>query len=128
MKIILLFLFVLGFQPVRAATYYLSVLGDDAHSPAEAQSPSTPWKSLARLNEFMGGLHPGDTILFRRGDVFQGTLRVTASGNAASALVFGAYGSGSDPVISGLMSLQNWYAAGSNIWETILPVAPVCLI
>ena len=72
----------------------------------------------------MYNLHPGDSILFRRGDVFPGTLRVTASGNMASTLVFGTYGSGNDPVISGLMPLQNWYVAGSGIWETALPMAP----
>lgn len=104
--------------PLRAATYYFSAsAGDDSRSANAAQNPSTPWRSLSRLNAIFSSLRPGDSVLFRRGDVFEGAITATASGSAAAPIVFSAYGSGANPVISGFATFKNWAGAGANIWE-----------
>ncbi|HMO33806.1 MAG TPA: right-handed parallel beta-helix repeat-containing protein, partial [Lacibacter sp.] len=100
--------------------YYFSSAGDDNHTATQAQNPATPWRTLSRLNSFMSSLVAGDSILFRRGDTFYGGMTVNRSG-----LIFAAYGSGSNPVISGFQ-LINFTSAGGNIWESTvaLPVQP----
>lgn len=102
----------------NATDYYFSSLaGDDSRTAAQAQSSSTPWKSVDKLNAIFATLKPGDNVFFKRGDVFSGTITAAASGNASSPITIGAYGSGVLPVVSGLVSLSNWGNTGDKIWE-----------
>lgn len=119
MKNLLLMLALVSSQFVKAATYYFSTIsGDDARSAVQAQNPLTPWKSLARLNTFMSSLQPGDSILFHRGEIFYGQIRVSQSGNSSNKIIFAAYGSGNNPIISGFFSPSSWTNNGGGIWET----------
>ena len=105
--------------PGWATTYYFSASGNDARSAAQAQHPNTPWRSLAKLEEIMPSLLPGDSVLFRRGDVFYGSIRVTKSGEAGRPILFAAYGSGAQPIIDGGVLLTNWRSTGvTNRWQT----------
>lgn len=117
--VILLFLFCIAFVPVHAADYYFSsTTGNDGRTAREAGNAATPWKSLEKLNAIFGGLRPGDRIFFKRGDVFDGAINVTASGSNGNPIELGAYGSGDAPVISGLSSLSVFIKTGGNVWET----------
>jgi len=69
----------------------------------------------------MGLLQPGDSILFKRGDLFSGHAVLTASGAADHFICFSSYGEGELPVISGLVSLEEWVLIGGNIWEAQCP-------
>ena len=92
-----------------ANTYYFSASeGDDGRSPAQAQIAATPWRSLEKLNEIFDKLVAGDVVLLKRGDVFAGALRISASGTLLQPILLGAYGLGDKPIISGLVSLQNY--------------------
>ena len=62
---------------------------------------STPWKTLSQVNSNMATFQPGDSILFKKGDTFSGTLTVTKSGTLASPITFGAYGTGNKPKFIG---------------------------
>ena len=120
---LLLFLLalLLHLQSVIAANYYFSSsLGNDSLSPLQAQNSYTPWASLQKLNAYFHQLHPGDSILFKRGDVFYGEISCNASGLPGSPLVLSAYGTGKEPVITGLTALANWKRVAPHIW-----VAPV---
>lgn len=75
-------------------SYFLSDAGSDDNAGTSADSA---WKSLAKINST--ALHPGDTVSFRRGDVWTGILLVGHSGNARSAITLNSYGSGSLPTI-----------------------------
>ncbi len=102
----------------KATDYYFSsTSGDDSRTAAQAQNPSTPWKTVDKLNTIFGTLRAGDNVFFKRDDVFTGTITATASGNAAQPIVLNAYGSGAAPVISGLRSLSGWVSVGNNSWE-----------
>ncbi|HVF81366.1 MAG TPA: PA14 domain-containing protein [Flavisolibacter sp.] len=106
----------------NATTYYFSFSeGDDSRTTAQAQSPATPWKSLDKLNAVFSSLAPGDVILFKRGDVFTGTIYATASGTLSAPISLGAYGTGAKPVISGLSSISGWTLLGDHTWEAAVP-------
>ena len=106
----------------KATNYYFSsVSGDDNRSANQAKNQSTPWKSLSKLNSICNTLQPGDNILFKRGETFYGSINISNSGTANSPIVFGAYGTGSKPVISGLVTLSNWVSSGKGIYECNAP-------
>lgn len=105
-----------------AATYYVSSsVGNDANS---GTALSSPWKSLSKVNST--SFEPGDSILFKRGDVWiADALIVSSSGTQGSPIIFGAYGSGNLPKIDGneSSSFPNWYKGvlqiiGKN-WVTV---------
>lgn len=100
----------------RATNYYFSASGDDLKN--NGLSVASPWKSLEKLNLVMLHLQPGDSILFRRGDVFDGEIRITKSGANQSVIYFGAYGNGKKPVLNGTTKILAWEKAGLNKWET----------
>ena len=45
-------------------------------------------------------------------------LNVTHSGSAGNVITYGAYGTGSNPVITGFATITGWTNLGSNIWES----------
>jgi len=107
---------------VSGAAYYFSTSdGDDSRSAAQAQSPTTPWKSLSKLNAFFPSLNPGDAVLFKRGDAFYGTINVSKSGTSSAPIILGAYGSGAKPVITGLTTLASWSSIGNGIYQSPCP-------
>ena len=102
-----------------ATNYYFSSSdGGDARTASQAQNPSTPWKSLAKLNSFFANLQAGDSVLFKRGDTFYGSLTIGKSGSLGAPIVLGAYGSGSKPVLSGFTTVSGWTSFGSGIYES----------
>jgi len=101
----LLFIFLLSsLTPAFATTFYISNSGNDLSSGIRM---SEAWKSLVKLQEAAnaGTIKAGDEVLFRRGDVFTGTLKWTtiwgqhcATGTVSQPIRFGAYGIGVKPV------------------------------
>ena len=120
MRVLISILLLACFVQLHATTYYFSTSsGIDSRSAAEAQNASTPWRSLDKLNNIFSALNPGDIVLFRRDEVFDGSLVITRSGNLNLPITFGAYGNGAKPVISGLTTLSNWNSTAGGIWESI---------
>ncbi|GAA5069615.1 hypothetical protein HNP84_001769 [Thermocatellispora tengchongensis] len=77
------------------AVYYVdSRSGDDGN---DGTSPGQAWQTLDPVNS--ADLKPGDTVRFRRGGKWTGTLTLSARGTAAKPIVITAYGSGARPVI-----------------------------
>ncbi len=97
--------------------YFSSVFGNDSRTVAQATNASTPWKTLSKLNSFMSSLQYGDSILFKRGEKFDGAIIIANSGSVSLPIVFGAYGSGAKPIINGFSSLSKWASIGNNIYE-----------
>src|SRR5674476_1471227 len=104
------------FNTIASATdYYISSSGNDANN---GLSSSTPWKTIAKVNSAFSLLKPGDRILFNRGNTFYGTITVTKSGSAGNPITIGAYGTGSNPIITGFTTVSAWTNLGNNIWES----------
>lgn len=118
-KAIICILSCLCFRSVtKAATYFFSSsAGDDNRSSLEAQKSQTPWKSVEKLNAFFPMLQPGDSVLFKKDEVFYGCIVTKSSGTAAQPIVISSYGTGARPIISGLLTLTNWKSLGNGIWE-----------
>ncbi|HEY1869820.1 MAG TPA: hypothetical protein VGG71_02115 [Chitinophagaceae bacterium] len=110
----------------HATTYYFSTTdGDDNRSSTEAQNSATPWKTIDKLNSFFGSLRPGDQVLFKKGDVFYGTITPTVPGAAELPITLGAYGAGTaKPVITGFVTINSWRAIGNGIYEGVISNGP----
>lgn len=105
----------------RAVTYYVSASeGSDAY---DGRSENTPWKSIAKVNSAQ--LAPGDSLLFRRGDVWKDAvlLYFMESGTAEQPIFIGSYGMGDRPIITDITPLAEsgdslrWITTGGNIWR-----------
>jgi hypothetical protein len=80
-----------------AATYYVD--GTSGQDTNPGLSEVTAWKTITKVNA--SRFSPGDQILFKRGCVWREQLTVPSSGSAGNPIIFGAYGTGNKPVISG---------------------------
>src|SRR5436190_16862712 len=117
--LLLLTLVVLFATTTNATNYYFSAIsGDDSRTSTQAKSSSTPWKTLSKLNAFFSSLQPGDSVLLKRGETFYGSITAAKSGISGAPIVIGAYGTGSKPIITSLVTLANWVSKGSGIWES----------
>ncbi len=95
-----------------ATNYYLSSSGNDANTGTR---PANAWKTLQRLNRFVP--KPGDSILFRRGDEWSGTITAGIWGLEGKPLVYGAYGKGSRPKIYGSEEISGWTRHSGGIYK-----------
>ncbi|MBR5308127.1 MAG: right-handed parallel beta-helix repeat-containing protein [Clostridia bacterium] len=75
---------------IKGTTYYLSNDGDDTN---DGKSPETAWKTIAKLNASKEIMAEGDGVMFRRGDLFRGTV------SSAAGVTYSAYGEGDKPKI-----------------------------
>ncbi|MBQ9548468.1 MAG: right-handed parallel beta-helix repeat-containing protein [Bacteroidales bacterium] len=96
--------------------FYVASDGDDA---ADGRTPGSAWRSLERVNEAELGF--GDTVLFRSGDVFRGSL-VPLSGRPGAPILYGRYGTGEKPVIEPSYDASDpadWTPAGDGLWKCV---------
>jgi len=77
------------------AVYHVSPQGSDSNPGTATQ----PWRSIARVHK--QALAPGDQVLFQRGGSWAESLTPPSSGASGKPIVFGAYGSGNRPKITG---------------------------
>ena len=114
-----LILFLMSNFSLQAKYYYFSgTNGNDSYSVTQAQNEATPWRSIQQLNSFMSQLLPGDFVLFKRGETFNGNILITKSGTISSPIVFGAYGTGAKPIISGFATPTSFTSIGGGIFES----------
>ena len=69
--------------PASASTYYVSSFGRDTNN---GLSPWTPWQTTAKVNATT--FQPGDNILFRGGDTFDGPIILVGPNTGAPQQVF----------------------------------------
>jgi len=112
---------------VSATNYYISSSG--GNDSEDGMSESSAWKSLDKVNASMSVLQPGDRLLFKRGDVFFGSLNITKSGTIDRPITIGAYGSGARPLFTGSIRITGWRNEGGGIYsKTIETEAPVRMV
>ena len=86
---------------LAANSYYLSSSeGDDSNDG----SVQYPWKTLAKISSVT--LSPGDSVHFRRNDLFKGQFVVDGSGSLAEPITITAYGEGQPPVLTGAVGVS----------------------
>lgn len=77
---------------VHAATYYVSSTGSDSNN---GTTSSTPWQTIARVNQANSLFDPGDMILFKSGETFRGRLQLSNR----SGITIGTYPIGAAPAV-----------------------------
>lgn len=76
-------------------SYYVDdISGDDRNT---GTSKHKAFQSIEKINQL--NLLPGDSILFRRGGKWTGTLRPQGNGARGNRIVLGAYGEGAAPIL-----------------------------
>jgi hypothetical protein len=96
--------------PASASTYYVSSFGRDTNN---GLSPWTPWQTTAKVNATT--FQPGDNILFRGGDTFDGPIILVGPNTGAPQQVFSTP---AQPVILG------GYGSNCNILAGVLAGCP----
>ena len=97
-KTILFLLLLVTITNSYARKFYFSAAGSDSYTTTQAQNQATPWQTLRKLTSLTTGTNgttvfrAGDTICFKRGDVF--------------------YGSSTDNYCGAYW----WYRAGDSYW------------
>lgn len=119
MRYLLIILTLLIGLTSQATTYYFSQSGSDSNNGLSEFSPK---KTITHLNTLT--LLAGDNVLFKKGDTWTGeTIVINDSGVSGSPITFGAYGTGTNPIITGFTSVTAWTNLGSNIWESTSAVS-----
>ena len=108
----LLLLLLPTFLAAQTSYYVSSSGGNDLNT---GRSIDQAWRSLEKVNSFKPA--PGDKILFKRGDWWEGTLTVGASGTSGNPVVYGAYGVGEKPRILGSKRIEGWTLHSGKIYK-----------
>jgi len=96
-KLTLLLTLLIVVFTAQARIFYISNSGSDTYTLTQAQNSSTPWATLSKVQSSLSSFTIGDSILFKRGDKFGGTLVIQNKRN----MFFGTYGSGNKPLFWG---------------------------
>lgn len=110
MKRLILILFLFAFVKVNATTYHVATDG------------SGNYTTIAQING--ASFIAGDSVLLRKGDTWREQLIVPSSGYSGNPIVFGSYGTGNNPIISGSNIYSGFSNAGSNVWDISATTQP----
>jgi len=111
----LLFIILLFSIRLNATNYYVDAVGGaDGNA---GTSTGAAWQTISKVNSFQASFVSGDSILFKRGQSFTGTLRLNKDGTSGSRIVYGAYSTGANPIFDGFTTLTSWTSLGSNKYE-----------
>lgn len=80
-----------------ATDYFIdAIIGKDS---GNGKSKSTAWQTLTNINKTT--FLPGDRILFRAGQSWNGTIKPQGSGTPGKPITIGKYGNGKNPALNG---------------------------
>ena len=99
------------------STYYVATEGNDSYDGMAAAYDGThgPWQTVAKVN--LQTFAAGDSVLFKRGEVWREQLTISSSGTAVSPVTFGAYGAGANPQFNGADVITSWTQYNGDIWK-----------
>jgi len=103
---------------VFAVNYYVDASGgNDLNSGI---SEKLAWQTISKVVSMSSSFQPGDSILFKKGEVWNGERLKSlsqASGVVGSPITYGSYGSGAKPIINVHVNQEpSWTDQGNNIW------------
>lgn len=108
----LLFLIFMAFHVYGSSIYYVDASGGNDNN--DGLSISSVWRTINKVNNY--NFLPGDRILFKRGNQWRELLYISCSGSASSPIIFGAYGTGPNPIIKGTEIFSGWSEVEPNVW------------
>jgi len=103
----------------KGINYYVDFTsGNDAN---QGTSPATAWKTIDKVNNEMNNFVAGDSILFKRGETWNGERLYSSthpSGNMNNPIVYSTYGNGAKPIINiHVEQSPTWTDEGNNTWS-----------
>ncbi|KAA0678583.1 right-handed parallel beta-helix repeat-containing protein [Roseomonas genomospecies 6] len=98
--------------PASQIYYVDATNGSDSNSGHDANQA---WKSLDKVNST--SFAPGSLVLFERGETWHDSLLASTSGTSDKPIIYGAYGTGANPVIQA--SSGSSYAVSLNNKDNI---------
>ncbi len=84
-----------------ATNYYVDPSSTSATTNG---SLNYPWKTISQVNSGTTLLNPGDTVFFKRGQVYSGRLTINRSGSSTAPIVYTNYGTGELPEFNNAVS------------------------
>jgi len=102
------------------ATYYVSSSGGSDTN--DGLSEGAPFETIAKVNAL--NLQPGDSVLFKCGDIWRAEqLVVGRSGAESDPLTFGSYPTAcaNKPILSGSQPIAGWSVHSGQIYVADLP-------
>lgn len=114
-----------GFAALESAVapkaYYISSTSGNDNN--DGQSPENAWKNISKIllkSTSKDPFQPGDNILLKRGDQWDGQIRRQANGAAQKPVTLGAYGQGPKPLLYGDDQQARWapVAGHEGIYST----------
>jgi hypothetical protein len=98
---------------MKMTTYYVSSsTGNDNN---DGLTPQTAWATLQKVNT--AGIKDGDTVLFKCGDTFYGSIQLS---NFTSPVTLSSYGVGDKPKITAYKIANDpssWVQHSTNVWK-----------
>ena len=116
--ILTVFLSLTLFSNAYAATFYFSEL--EGNNTTGAGTAGSPWQRVAGKKDGLDALSPGDICLLKAGEerfAQNSVLAINSSGTLGNPIVFGRYGSGTNPKLNGSSVTANWTLHSVNIWK-----------
>lgn len=107
-------IFLLPVMCMATNRYFDATLGNDSNVGTLA----APWQTITKLNSIFASLSNGDSILFKAGDTFTGTIIANHSN-----IIISRYGTGADPIITGFYTIPAWTNVGTNLWQSTAAVS-----
>ena len=131
----------LAITSAKPVVYYVATTGSDLN---DGLSETHPFQTIAKVNIITSLLKAGDQVLLHAGEVFTddyircqnlvvatssttlANTPPTCSGTAVAPIIFGRYGSGSDPIIEAADRLSGliWRSLGNGVYSTPLATLP----
>ena len=112
--------FALNVLPAQKIIYIDATNGNDSNN---GLSPDSAWQTISKVLSMSSSFDPGDSILFKRGEIWNGNRIISfthPSGSLNHYITYGAYGTGAKPIINIHTSqTPSWVNKGDSVWTTI---------
>lgn len=105
--------------------YYIANTGSDGN---DGLSEERAWQTINHVN--LQTFRPGDSILFKCGDTWRETLRISWSGEEGYPISIASYGEGNKPAILGSTRISSWVREPlrTRVWRSVgttaIPMSP----
>jgi len=98
MKLFLLIFifFFITLSELNASTYYVAPFGNDSYTKTQAQSSTTPWKTISKAAQ---EVYAGDTIIVAEGEYIEGEITFANSGTSSQWITLKS-APGTHPIIT----------------------------
>lgn len=104
---------------LSATNYYVKNAGDDTKT---GLSDALAWKTIDKVRASI--FVAGDSILFKRGNTWvieaAKPLSIAYNGSVGNPIVFGAYGTGLKPILTGFSTIAGWTDEGGDIYSKVV--------